>query len=470
MPDALAGLAAGFLRRLLAGGERFGDRLGEPVGAVRRADRDAVLRVLAGQETPGRLVEGDLAARLREQVHRRRPAGRHQDRVDRDGALRSAVLGLHRHRRHAQPAAGADDGAAVVDLDAERARLVDRRTGRIVADVDDAGDVDAGLLQVDRRRIGGIVGRVDADILADRDAVVVEIGARRRGQHDARPVVVGKHHVPLDRAGGDDHAPGAHLPQPLARQLIAGRGEMVADPLDQRRRNSARSSRRPWCAAARGHCPSPQAWRSRACAQVQPSSPSILAPVSKRSAPPNSACSSQTMTRTPVSAAASAAAMPAAPPPEHQHLAMRIARRIVVGIGLVGRHAEAGRGADVRLVDALPGRLRPHEGLVVEAGRKHRRRDVVDRADVEGERRPAVLRDRVQPVIELLHGGPHVRRLARGVALDRHQRIGLLGAGRQDAARPMVLERAADQMDVVGDQRRGQRVALRGRRSACRRR
>ena len=51
------------------------------------ADRDAVLRILAGQEALGRIVEGDLAARLREQVHRRRPAGRHQDRVDGDGAL-----------------------------------------------------------------------------------------------------------------------------------------------------------------------------------------------------------------------------------------------------------------------------------------------------------------------------------------------------------------------------------------------
>ena len=60
------------------------------------------------------------------------------------------------------------------------ARLVDRRAGRIVAEIDDRRDVDAGLLQVDRRGIGGIIGRVDADISADGDAVVVEIGARGR--------------------------------------------------------------------------------------------------------------------------------------------------------------------------------------------------------------------------------------------------------------------------------------------------
>ena len=146
---------------------------------------------------------------------------------------RAAGLRLDRHGGDAQPAADFDHGAAVIDLDAERARLVDQPARRIVAQIDDRRDVDAGLLQVDRRGIGGIVRRVDADIPADRDAIVVEVGARRRGQHHAGTVVVGKHHVPLDGAGGEDHAPGAHLPQPLARQVVAGIGEMVGDALDE---------------------------------------------------------------------------------------------------------------------------------------------------------------------------------------------------------------------------------------------
>ena len=219
---AFDGVAARILGRLVAGRAGLVERRREAVGAVAGADGDAVLRIGARQEALGRVVEGDLAARLREQMHRRRPAGRHQQRVDRDGALGAAALRLDGHRRDAQLAADADDGAAVIDLDAERARLVDQRAGRIVAQVDDRRDVDAGLLQVDRRRIGGIVGGVDADIAADGDAVMVEIGARRRGQHDARPVVVGKHHVALDGAGGEDDALGAHLPQPLARQVLSG--------------------------------------------------------------------------------------------------------------------------------------------------------------------------------------------------------------------------------------------------------
>src|SRR5690606_3074041 len=66
---------------------------------------------------------------------------------------------------------------------------------------------------------------------------------------------------------------------------------------------------------------------------------------------------------------------------------------------------------------------------------------------------------RLQPVIELLHGGAHVRHGARGVAADADQRVGPLDAGGKDAARPVIFERAADQMDAVGEERRGERVA-----------
>ena len=56
-------------------------------------------------------------------------------------------------------------------------------------------------------------------------------------------------------------------------------------------------------------------------------------------------------------------------------------------------------------------------------------------------------------------GRPIVRIDATAAAVDREQRIGLLGAVAEDAARPMILERAADEVDAVGEQRRGDRVA-----------
>ena len=145
---------------------------------------------------------------------------------------------------------------------------------------------------------------------------------------------------------------------------------------------------------------------------------------------------------------------------DHQHVTMGIAAGIVVGVVLGRRDAETGGGADQRLVDVLPGLLRPHEGLVVEAGGEEGRQQVVDRADIEGERRPAVLRDHLHAVEDVLHRGAHVRLLAGGIALDADQGIRLLGAGRDDAARAVILEGTADEMDAVGEKRRGDRVAF----------
>jgi len=145
---------------------------------------------------------------------------------------------------------------------------------------------------------------------------------------------------------------------------------------------------------------------------------------------------------------------------DHQHVAMGVARGIAVGVGLLRRVAEAGGGADHRLVDPFPGRLRPHEGLVVEAGREERRGEAVERADVEAERRPAVLRHGLQAVIELLHGGAHIGRDAPGIAADADQRVRLLRARAEHAARPVILERAPHEMDAVGEERRGERVAF----------
>ena len=448
--------AARFLCRLRAGGPCLVERRGEAVGAAAGADGDAVLRIVARQEALGGVVEDDLAARLREEMHRWRPARRDQQRVDRNGTGSTAALGLHGHRRDPELAADADDAAAVMDVDAEGARLVDQRAGRVVAQVDDRRDADARLLEVERRRIGGIIGRVDADIATDGYTVMIEVGARRRGQHDARPVVVGKHHVTLNGAGGEDDALRPHLPQPFARQALRV-GEMLGDALGEANeilRVVAESGR----ARQDGDIVHGREFRD---AGLRPG-PAVLAVDGGTRLVAHGAAEIGLLVAQDDTDAgfgrgkrrrdASGAAA------EHQHLAMRVARRVVIGVGKIRRNAEARRRADDRLVEALPGRLRPHEGLVVEAGREHRRGDVVDGADVEFERRPAVLRMRGKPLIELLYRGADIGRLARRIALDRDQRVGLLGTCRQDAARAVILERTADEMHAIGKQRRGQRV------------
>ena len=97
------------------------------------------------------------------------------------------------------------------------------------------------------------------------------------------------------------------------------------------------------------------------------------------------------MTRAPLRAAVRAAASPAGPDADDQHVAEGEGLFVMVGIGFAGGAAQSRRAADQRLVKPLPEGRRPHEGLVVEAGRKDRREQRIERQKVEAQRRPAIL-------------------------------------------------------------------------------
>ncbi len=134
--------------------------------------------------------------------------------------------------RHTPAAASADNrGARTAPRCRRPAPLRRYSPERRRADIDDRGDVDAGRVQIERRAIGRVMRGGDHDAAARQHAVAIEIGARRIGQHDARPVVVRKHQRPLQRAGRDHHLPRAHLPQPLARQVRCRLRQVVGDAL-----------------------------------------------------------------------------------------------------------------------------------------------------------------------------------------------------------------------------------------------
>ena len=116
--------------------------------------------------------------------------------------------------------------------------------------------------------------------------------------------------------------------------------------------------------------------------------------------PPRRKSSSQRITRAPARPAAERRGKPSGSRADDQHIAMGGRVFVMVGIWQPACRAEPGRAADQRLVDFLPERRRPHEGLVVEAADKERREKLIDRENVELERRPAILADRVEPVIE----------------------------------------------------------------------
>ena len=140
-------------------------------------------------------------------------------------------------------------------------------------------------------------------------------------------------------------------------------------------------------------------------------------------------------------------------------VAMRVFEGVVVGIGFARRAPHARRATNDRLVDRFPRALRLHEGLVVEAGGHERGEQAVDGKGVPLERGPGVLAERAQALVELDLRRAQIGRDAALAGVERDERVGIVRAEGQDAARAVIFERSGDEMRAVGDERRGERVA-----------
>ena len=261
-----------------------------------------------------------------------------------------------------------------------------------------------------------------------------------------------KHQRPLDGAARQNGALGHDPPQPLPRLV---RGAVAADdrrPARSRRRRRRHRHRTRRCAASAarwGGCAvrrrSARPTSCRARRRSRDRRPAGVRPAMK-------SCS-HTMTRAPERAADLRRRQSGGAGADDQHIAERVSLFVVVGVGLCSGAAQTGGRADEGLVDALPERGRPHEGLVVEAGRKKRRQQRIDRQKIEAQRRPAVLARRLKPVEHLGRGRARVR-LAPRAATQFDKRIRLFRPGGENAARPVIFETAADQADAVRQQRR----------------
>ncbi len=88
---------------------------------------------------------------------------------------------------------------------------------------------------------------------------------------------------------------------------------------------------------------------------------------------------------------------------DHQHIAMRVAARVAIRVRQLRRTPQPRHRADPRLIQALPRRTRPHEGLVVEARGDQRRDEIVHRGNIEAQARasgsgfPPQARHRARP-------------------------------------------------------------------------
>ena len=97
---------------------------------------------------------------------------------------------------------------------------------------------------------------------------------------------------------------------------------------------------------------------------------------------------------------------------------------------------------------------RPHEGLVVKTRAEEAAARLQQRCHVESKRRPAVLAACDEPVTQYQLRCGHIRYDGRSLA-HRHERIRLLGAHGEEAARAAILDAAPEQRHAVSKQCRG---------------
>ncbi len=276
----------------------------------------------------------------------------------------------------------------------------------------------------------------------------VQIGLDRARQHHAGAVVVAEHERTLDRTGGDDHAARPHAPGALDQAGACGRalGHEHQAGLAHGPGTGLRQAAHLGAGVEFGH---------RARHPVQRIDPAdALAPPGQRAAGRHALVDQH-------HAAAGARggqrrSQPRRAGADHEHVAVAVAH-LVAALGRRRRRrvCQAGHAPDPGL-EPVP--VRPHEGLVIEGRRQQRPQPLQRREQVVPRARPAQHRAGAQAVDQ-----PHRRRrLARagGVVQQFDEGRRLLGTRRDDAARAVQLEAARDHAHPVGQQGRGQRVAL----------
>ena len=395
-------------------------------------------------------------------MHRGRPTAGQADAIALQGA-RSAdrprcADGSDDQAGDALASARPDDGVPGQDLTAGRTQGRGLRcTLALLAQIDDR-HIEARCPEIGGSRIGGSARCGDHRTPSRRHAVAIGEHAQALGQHDAGTIVVGEDERALVRARRQHDLGGAHLPQTLARQVGVRLRKMVRHPLHQADVvvivvAEGRRARQQGDVVARAQSgkrvrePRPGRCAVDGGGRLVQQGAAHLGLLVGKDDPLAALRRRQRRSKTGRAGA------------DHQHVAVRVRVLIAVGIGRGGGPAEACRGANPGLVELVPEGPRPHEGLVVEAGDEKRRQHVVDRPHIEAERRPMVLRADGQAVDRLDARCPIVRIDAIPAAVDREQRVWLLGAVAEDAARPVILERTADEVDAIGQQRRRHRVA-----------
>ena len=251
---------------------------------------------------------------------------------------------------------------------------------------------------------------------ARRHRPAVQVGAHRARQHHPRPVVAGEGDRPLDRPGAEHRPPRRDAPEALQRRALGPQADMLGHPLE-RAVGAAVVGAGHGGARHQPHVRQRRELGRRRRRPVGARPPADLQPLGVQ---PPAQAGSPRRPGSPAPRPARRSAPPSAPPARRRSPAGRRRRRpsrSASGSGAPDSAPEPGRAADQRLVDPLPERRRPHEGLVVEPRAEQRREQVVRPPSGRSRSaRPAVLAEGDQPVVDLLHRRPRVRRRRRARA------------------------------------------------------
>ncbi|MCY1219644.1 hypothetical protein D9M72_316270 [compost metagenome] len=457
-------LEAGFGSGLGARFETVGQGVAQAEHAIHGTGAVTLLEALAGHEGEDVFTPDRPAAQVGRQVYHRAVAAGADNQValhhfaGAGDLMALQVDGADARASDALAATGLDHGAACEDAHATGAGFFHPGATRVAAGVGHGHHLLAGVEPVQHHAVGVVVVGGQHQLATRRHAVAVHIGGDGAGEHVARHVVVRIHQRTLVGAGGQHHALGTDamhavtglamgrdFAQMVGQALVDGEEVVIVIAVHRGARQQGHFRQFFQLGDDLGH-PLGSGLAVQGLAGIQQAAAELFLLVGEDHAGAATA-GGQGSGETGRAGA------------DHQYVAVLVHVVVDVRVDFLGRTAEAGSLANVLLV-GQPQVLRIHEGLVVEPGRHHAAADLAeDTHDVVFHVRPAVGAAGHQARVQRLLGGTHVGHLGGFGGTDLQHGVGLFRTGGDDAARTGVLEAAADDVDAVGQQGRGQGVA-----------
>ena len=304
-----------------------------------------------------------------------------------------AIHGRDFNARDPARAAGGNHSMASVDRHAQIAQatgigalaLPAFPASAPVSDIDH-GDIDPGVMGLDRGRQRHVVVDHENPTLSSADAVALQIGLDRTSKHNPGQVVVAEHQRTLEGTGGQHHLPGTD-PVPAhaggVQPCLTG-VEVVRHPLERGQHVVVENARQ----RGAGHDPDIRHGGEFSLDAGDPRI-GVLAVDGHRVAQQRTTAQAVLLDQNHARAGLGGRAgrlQAGRTRADDDNICVLIVRVIAADIGAFVTDPEPGSPADHWLDQAVPEPRADEEGLVVEASREEPRQQCVNRAQIEAER------------------------------------------------------------------------------------